>query len=123
MAVWPLPGGLALRGNYTWNETATPGGRQRPFRPKHVANLGLDYAASSGRLRLAANLRASRAAVGTAGEALDDYLLMDLHASYQTAAGVTVYARLENALDERYREIPTYFTARQAAYAGVRYDF
>ena len=36
---------------------------------------------------------------------------------------IRVYARVENALDERYQEIPTYFTARRAAYAGVRYEF
>jgi vitamin B12 transporter len=34
-----------------------------------------------------------------------------------------VFGRLENALDEDYREVPGFNTAGRAAYAGVRYAF
>jgi vitamin B12 transporter len=119
----PIAEYFMLRGNYTWNETETPSGEQRPFRPETLANLGMDYRSGNERLRIGLNVRASRDAVGTAGEALDDYYLVDLNASFEALEGLTIYTRLENALDERYQEIPTYFTARRAAYAGVRYAF
>lgn len=119
----PLGERLTLTGNYTWNETTAPDGSPRPFRPEHLLNLGVAYLGLDGRLRLGANLRSSAEAVGTSGEALDDYSLVDINASIQLFAGLTAYARLENALDEQYQEIPTYRTARRAAYAGVRYEF
>lgn len=119
----PIAEHFLLRGNYTWNETETPSGEQRPFRPENLANLGMDYRSDNERLRIGLNVRASRDAIGTAGEALDDYYLVDLNASFEALEGLTFYTRLENALDERYQEIPLFFTARRAAYAGVRYAF
>lgn len=120
---YPLTRGLTLQGNYTWNETALPGGEQRPFRPQQLLNLGLSWLRDDGRLRAGINLRASADAVDTTGSAIDDYVLVDANASYRLLAGLLVYARVENGLDERYREIPTFNTAGQAAFAGMRYEF
>ena len=119
----PLGPHLALQGNYTWNETALPDGTPRPFRPEQLLNLGVAYLAGDGRLRAGLNLRASADAVDTTGAAIDDYLVVDANLAYRLLGGLLVYARVENALDEDYREVPTYFTAGQAAYAGVRYEF
>ncbi|EAQ99466.2 TonB-dependent receptor plug domain-containing protein [Congregibacter litoralis] len=123
IAELPLPLGLRLSGNYTWNETTSAMGVQRAFRPEHLANLGLAYLHPQSDLRLGINLRSSADAVDTLGNPLDDYVLMDVNASINVYGGLTLYARLENALDEDYRETPTYNTAGQAAYAGVRYEF
>jgi vitamin B12 transporter len=119
----PLAYGFRLSGNYTFNKTETPEGEQRAFRPERLANLGLNYYSPDERLRLGVNLRASADAIDTAGNSLDDYMLIDINASYALIQGLTVYGRLENALDENYQEIPSYYTAGQAAYAGVRYEF
>ncbi|WP_439101101.1 TonB-dependent receptor plug domain-containing protein [Congregibacter sp.] len=119
----PLPLGFTLSGNYTWNETTSAEGEQRAFRPEQLANLGLSYTDPQSKLRVGINLRSSADAVDTLGNALDDYLLLDMNASLSVYRGLTVYARLENTLDENYTEIPTYNTAGQAAYAGVRYEF
>ncbi|WOJ93829.1 TonB-dependent receptor [Congregibacter variabilis] len=119
----PLAMGFRINGNYTWNETTAPDGQQRAFRPEHLANLGIAYQNPEGRLRLGVNLRSSASSVDTSGAELDDYVLMDVNASYELVTGLTVYGRLENALDEDYMEIPSYNTAGQAAYAGVRYEF
>jgi vitamin B12 transporter len=119
----PLALGFRLSGNYTINKTEAPDGEQRAFRPKHLGNLGLNYYAADERLRLGINLRSSRGAIDTSGSAIDDYTVVDINASYQLLAGLSIYGRVENALDEDYQEIPSYNTAAQAAYAGVRYEF
>ncbi|EED32630.1 TonB-dependent receptor [gamma proteobacterium NOR5-3] len=119
----PLARGFRLTGNYTWNETTTPEGDKRAFRPEHLANLGLTFEDAQARLRVGVNLRSSADAVDTFSTELDDYVLMDINASFAVIEGLTVYGRLENALDEDYTEIPTYNTAGQAAFAGVRYEF
>jgi len=119
----PLPAGFEVQGNFTWNETEMPDGSQRPFRPEQLLNLGVSHTSADARLRVAANLRSAADAIDTTGEALDDYTLVDLNVSYRLLAELLVYARLENALDEAYQEVPTYNTAGSAAYAGVRYEF
>jgi vitamin B12 transporter len=119
----PLAAGFSLRGNYTWNDAQLPDGGQRPFRPEQLLNFGLSYASTDARLRIGANLRASADAVDTAGSAIDDYVVVDVNASYRLFRSLTLHARLENALDEDYQEIPNFNTAGQAAYAGVRYEF
>lgn len=118
-----LPLGFTLSGNYTWNDTASVDGTQRPFRPRQLANLSLGYAAPGERLQAGIGLRASMDAVDTAGMAMDDYLLLDLSLRYRVAGGLEVFARLENALDENFVEVPTYNTAGRTAYGGVRYAF
>ena len=122
-AAWPLTAGLALSGNYTWNDTETATGEQRARRPEHLGNLGLTFTGRDGRLKLGAHLRLSRDAVSTDATPLDDYEVVDLNASFELVPGLTVFGRVENALDEDYEEVPTYNTAERAAYAGLRYRF
>jgi vitamin B12 transporter len=114
---------LTLSGNFTWNDTESAEGTQRPFRPQHLANLSLAYAMLEDRLQLGAGLRGSADAVDTGGTAIDDYVLLDFSARYNLGGGLEVYARIENALDENYREIPTYNTAGRTAFTGIRYVY
>jgi vitamin B12 transporter len=123
VADWPLAAGLSLNGNYTWNETDTADGEQRPRRPEHLGNLGLVYSGLAERFSLGLHLRLSRDAQSTDGRALDDYEVVDMNASFALTPGLTVFGRLENALDEDYQEVPGFNTAGRAAYAGVRYSF
>lgn len=119
----PLLESLWLSGNYTYNETETNSGSNRIFRPKHLANLGLNWQPLAGRLVLGLFVRMSRDAEGLEGEKLDNYEVVDLTASYNLFEGLDLYGRVENLLDEDYEEVPTYNNSGAAAYAGLRYSF
>ncbi|HKK22137.1 MAG TPA: TonB-dependent receptor, partial [Pseudohaliea sp.] len=105
-AAWPLAAGLALSGNYTWNDTETATGEQRARRPEHLGNLGFTFTGRDSRLKLGAHLRLSRDAVSTMATPLDDYEVVDLNASFELVPGLTLFGRVENALDEDYEEVP-----------------
>jgi vitamin B12 transporter len=51
---------------------------------------------------------------------LSDYTLVNLAASYAVTRQVTVYARIENALDEDYEDVYGFATPGAGAFAGVR---
>lgn len=114
---------LRLTGNYTYNDTETAADEARLRRPKHLANLAIDWQLLAGALVMSAHLRAVADAEGFGGESLDDYQVVDIRASYQFAGGLSLYGRIENLFDEDYEEVPNYNTPGTSAYAGVRYSF
>jgi len=119
----PLPLQLQLQANYTYNDTETAAGGHRVYRPRHLANIGVQWQALSNPLALGLHLRTSRDARGIDGSPTDNYEVLDLNARYTLAAGLEVYGRIENLLDEDYEEIPSYRTSGRAAYAGLRFAF
>ena len=123
VADWPLLATLSISANYTFNDTETSSGDSRPYRPQHLANLGLNWRSLAGKLVLGASWRLSQDAQDIDGTQLDDYQVLELTASYQLFEGLQLYGRLENALDEDYEEVPTYNTSGAAGYAGLRYSF
>ncbi|MCB1680237.1 MAG: TonB-dependent receptor [Halioglobus sp.] len=120
---WPVLASLSLSANYTYNDTQTSSGSTRVFRPRHLVNAGLNWQAPGQRLALAMNLRLARDAQNVDGRDLDDYEVLEISASFEVAPGLRVYGRVENALDARYEEVPTYNSSGAAAYAGLRYSF
>ncbi len=122
-ADWPVLEQLSLSANYTFNNTETSDGSSRAYRPEHLANLGVNWRPLSGRLVLGLAWRLSQDAQDFDGTQLDDYQLLELNASYEVLAGLQIYGRVENALDEDYEEVPTYNTSGAAGYAGLRYSF
>lgn len=122
-ADWPLAESLSLNANYTYNETETSDGDRRPYRPEHLANLGLNWRGLADGLALGLAWRLSADARDIDGSRLDDYQVLELNASYQLTRYLQLYGRLENALDEDYQEVPTYNTSGAAGYAGLRYAF
>ncbi|MEZ5572677.1 MAG: TonB-dependent receptor [Halioglobus sp.] len=119
----PLLKSVWLSSNYTYNTTETNSGANRIFRPKHLANLGLNWQPLADRLVLGLFIRVSRDAEGLSGEALDNYEVVDITASFALLDGLDIYGRVENLLDEDYQEVPTYNTSGAAAYAGLKYSF
>ncbi|MFT4518265.1 MAG: vitamin B12 transporter [Halioglobus sp.] len=119
----PLLEELFLTANYTYTDSQTLTGEQRPRRPEHTANAGLKVVAFNDTLVLAVNLRMSRDAVDVDGTELDNYEVVDFDASYTVTEGLDVYGRVENLFDEDYEEIPTYNTSGAAGYVGLRYSF
>lgn len=54
---------------------------------------------------------------------LDDYTLLNLNLNYQLNESLSLYIKLENALDEAYEEVFSYNTLGRTAAAGFRYQF
>jgi vitamin B12 transporter len=123
IAEWPLLPSLSLTGNYTYNDTETSDAGERPRRPEHLANLGLNWQGFDNRLSLGINARLSREAVDTEGEPLDNYEVVNVNARFEILRGLDIFGRVENLLDEDYEEVRNFNTSGAAAYAGVRYSF
>jgi vitamin B12 transporter len=125
---YPLTDGLRLLTNVTYNETEDPNGDVRIRRPELVANIGLQWSALEDKLNIIASYRIAHDAVdsdftngGTMD--LDDYEVLDISANYIVNEMITVFGRVENALDEDYQEVTDFNTSGSAAYAGVRFNF
>ena len=114
---------VSLTGNYTYNDTETASGDNRLRRPRHLANLALDWRLLGEALVLSAHVRAVADAEGFGGLPLDDYEVIDLSATYRFEGGLSIYGRVENLFDEDYEDVPTYNTAGASAFAGLRYSF
>tara|TARA_B110000977_G_scaffold170542_1_gene221349 strand:+ start:935 stop:2833 length:1899 start_codon:yes stop_codon:yes gene_type:complete len=125
---YPITEDVAILGNLTHNETEDPNGDTRIRRPELVGNIGLKVSALDKDLNIIVNYRVARDAVdrdfSTGGTInLDDYAVFDISANYIINEMITVFGRVENALDEDYQEITDFNTAGSAAYAGVRFNF
>lgn len=124
---------IRLSGNYSLISVKdrTPGGfyegNRLARRPRNLANaeLGwtpggaLDGADLSVAVRYAGNSFDNRANTVK----LDEYVLVDLRASYPLTAGIDLFGRVENLFDEDYQTVATYGTAGRSAYVGVRWAF
>ncbi|UKK85242.1 TonB-dependent receptor [Sphingopyxis sp. BSN-002] len=124
---------LELNANYTLLSVKdrTPGGfyegNRLARRPRHLANAELAW--TPGGALDGADLSV---AVRYAGKSfddrfnsveLDDYVLVDLRASYPVYAGIELFGRVENLFDEDYQTAAGYGTAGRSAYVGVRWGF
>lgn len=54
---------------------------------------------------------------------LKEYVLVNMNAEYAITPRITIYGRIENAIDEDYEDVFSYATAGRAAYGGVRVTF
>ena len=119
----PLWDSLVLSANYTYTDTQDINGEQRLRTPKHMGNLGVRYSPWNGLVQFNLNYRVARDTAEEATGSVDDYEILDLSVTYQVLEALQVYARVENATDEHYQEVPNYNTPGAAGYAGVRYRF
>ena len=114
---------LSATANFTLNKTKRANGLARLRRPEQLINVGLSYADPAGKLRINAFYRRSQNAIderaGTLFD-LDDFGVLDLNANYTLREGVELYVRLENSIDEQYREVGDFRSAERGAFAGVR---
>lgn len=120
IANWQLNNTFMLHGNYTYNETKDTAGNQRDRRPRHIANVGVDYTVSQ--FTLSVNLRSVKDFID-AGQALDDYQVLDISARYQISKNLTTYARVENLFNSQYQDIAAFNTAGEALHIGMKYQF
>ena len=114
---------LSASANYTYNEADRPDGSQRLRRPNHLFNFGLRFAGFNNRMVVNAFYRSQAEAIDVGQIALEDFGVLDLTGSFQITEMLRVYGRIENMLDEEYREILDYNTAGLAAYVGIKLKF
>jgi vitamin B12 transporter len=125
---WQAGERLGLQANITFNDATRPNGQPRIQRPRRQANGGIDYRSPSGRLLVHGYYRSARDAVdevfgGSAPIPLDDHGVLDLGATLQLGTGVTLSLRVENALDEDFREVVDYNNPPRAVYVGASLGF
>ena len=116
---------LAYGFNYTWLKTEDKEGKELPRRAKNTANLTLDYYGLAkthiGTVVSYVGKRKKGAYDANPTKDYSSYTLVDLTADYNLNDALTLYARVENALDKTYRQISGYATAGRSLYAGFRY--
>ena len=124
---------VRVRANYslTIATDRTPGSpledHRLARRPRHLANAEIAWtpggAASGADLSLALRYAGKSFDDRANSIRLDDYVLVDLRASYPLVTGLELFGRVENLLDEHYQAVATYNTAGRSAYVGVRWGF
>jgi vitamin B12 transporter len=118
---------------YTYLDARDPDGAEEIRRPPHSGRADLRYLFDGGRgtFDIAAIYNGEMVDTayeqvlpyGSATVPLDDYLLVNVAASYQMTPGVEFFGRIKNLLDENYQESFGYETAGIAAFAGVRFSY
>ncbi len=119
----PLGERWQLLANWTHNEAADTSDQPRVNRPENLGNIGVLYRAPNERLGFIASWRLARDSIDSSGAALPDYEVLDLSVSYDTSQTLGIFARVQNATDETYREVAGYNTAERAIYGGARVRF
>ncbi len=116
---------LAYNFNYTWLDTEDREGKPLPRRAKNTANLALDYygipKSHIGAVVRYVGKRTKSQYDANPAEKYPDYTLVDLTADYRVGSALSLYARVENALDKDYQNVTGYATAGRSFYAGLRY--
>lgn len=121
--------GLTFTGQYTYTDGKDPNGVELVRRAKHLASANLAYGFLDGRAQVDlgidyngkqkdiqfSNFFGTRTIV-----TLDEYVLVNVAASYEFIDGVEVFGRVENLLDEDYQEINGFASPGVGAYVGVR---
>lgn len=116
--------GVQITGTYTYLLSSQPDGRQESRRPRHSGGVNVAYSFDDGRgtLNFGALYNGEIKDLGGL-VTVDDYVVVNLAAAYRATDAITVFGRLENALDEDYEEIFGYSTAPFAAYGGIKITF
>lgn len=115
-------GALRLRGSADWQDPRdNRSGKRLARRAREHASVGADYRA--GRLDTGAELQVSGARFDDAANLrrLGGYGLLNLYASWQLNAGLSLLARVNNAADKDYELARNYGTGGRSWFAGLRY--
>lgn len=126
---WQLADKLRLSTNYAYLDATQPDDTSLTQvhelrRPKHSGSVALD--GTAGKLTYGGSL----AYVGSHFDQRDtfpfdrvtlgSYWLADARIAYAVRPGFELFARVSNALNQRYQDVFGYRTERRAAYAGIR---
>ena len=124
---------LSLNGNYTYLDAVQPNGsgaqEREVRRPKHIANLNLNYEFSDNRTNINLNVNYngkqkdlffSPPFFTKETVDLNSFTLVDIAGSYKLSDLLTFYGRIENLLDDRYEEVLGFQGTGLGVYAGVK---
>lgn len=118
---------LFINGSYTYTDATDPNGQEEVRRPPHAASLGIAYQFAGGRGQISANAiyngEMKDLFFGTFPSTLvtlDDYILVNVAASYKLDSNIELFGRVENLLNEDYEEVFSFSSAPIAAYGGVK---
>lgn len=119
---------LTLDASFTWLH-ARENGLEEVRRAPRSGSLAATWNTLGGRLGLTTAIRYNGdardlnfTAYGPPRVTLPAYTLVQLGADWRAREGLSLYARLENALDEDYEDVHTYRMPGRAGYAGVRWQ-
>lgn len=117
-----LSGKLSVSGNYTrLNAVNLVSGGMLLRRPKNIFNATVTWTATD-KLMLTAGLNHTGRQLD-GGLVLDGFRVVDVRISYRLNDQVTLYGRIENALDQDYQEVAGFGTPGVSAFAGIRGEF
>jgi len=121
--------GLSADASYTWMVAEDANDKLLIRRPRHMASLNLHYEfLEKKRARIDIGLRynGDQRDIDFATFSpvtLDDYVLLDVAATYRASETVTLFLRGENLLDQQYEEVFSYGTPGIGVFAGMRMAF
>ena len=123
--------GLTVSASYTYTDSEDPDGLEEIRRPKHAASLNAGYRFAGGKALVEAGVIYNGEMQDSifAGfgpfprTALDDYVLVNLAASYKLTERVTLFGRVQNLLDADYEEVFGYSSAPVTAFGGIKISF
>ena len=123
---------LDLTASYTYMDTRDANGDELVRRPQHIASFTGTYRFLENRASVTLGIDYNRNTRDNVffpfpqplqRFVLDDYTLVRLAGSYKLTDRVTLFGRVENALNEQYEEVFSFATPGRAAFAGVRATF
>ena len=121
---------LSIQANYTYTDTENTSlgnanrGKVLARRPKTIANLWLTYAWPTN-VSTGIGVRYVGDSFDNAANSfvLEDYVVVDLRASWPINGTVELYGRVENVFDKSYATTRNYGSPGRGAFAGVRAKF
>ena len=120
---------LAFTGSYTYTHTRGADGRALTRRARHLAGAHLAWDVLDGRAILGLGVRYNgeqqddrfHSDYSRSRVTLDDFVLVNLTASFEAAPGLELFGRVENLLDEDYQEVFGYRNTGIGGFLGVRW--
>ena len=119
---WMIRPNLIISSNYTNNRAKTSTGDRRALRPKHLANINIEWNSPGDQLTMNVNYMHVGKTRVPYGVDIDNYNLIEVSSSWSITKSFTLFARVENMTDESYVTIPGYNTPETSAYQGFRYE-
>jgi vitamin B12 transporter len=126
---WQLADKVRVLANYAYLDASQPDDTtltqvRELRRPKHSGSIVIDGAAGKftygGSLAYVGRHFDQRDTFPFDRVTLGSYWLADARIAYAVRPGVELFARVSNALNQRYEDVFGYRTERRAAYAGIR---
>lgn len=124
--------GLTIGVSYTYLDAEEPNGAQEVRRPKHAAGANIAWRFFDDRATIGADVtyngetqQRSFGGPGFSGPrmAVDDYVKVDLNASFDITENATIFGSVENVFDAKYQEVIGYAGQPVTGYAGVKVKF